>query len=87
MLNQHHRVAERSLGGVVRRGDAFDGQERPERGPDLQEVVREPAVVFGAGALARGVLEQREELALDWFHLPGQAAAVLMLSERVPDGE
>ena len=52
------RCAERALGGVVRRLDAVDGDERPERGPDLEQVVREPPVPASAPALRAGVFEQ-----------------------------
>jgi hypothetical protein len=52
------RCAERALGGVVGRLDALDGDERPERGPDLEQIVGEASVPAGASALGRGVLEQ-----------------------------
>jgi hypothetical protein len=52
------RTEERALGGVVRRLDSLDGYERPECGPDLEQVVGELAVPAIAGLLGRGVLEQ-----------------------------
>src|SRR5206468_346002 len=58
--------------------------ERPERGPDLEQVVGEAAVVLGALAVARGVLEQRAQLGLDGRHVGGQAVAVLVVVEAVP---
>ena len=33
-------AAERTFGGIVGRLDAFDGDERAARGPDLEQVVR-----------------------------------------------
>src|SRR5664279_1849693 len=52
------RSAERSFGRVVGRGDAGDGDERPERRPELEQVVREAAVQPVACAAVGGMLEQ-----------------------------
>jgi hypothetical protein len=73
--------------GGVRWCHAGNCDERPERGPELQEVVREPAVQAVAFAAVAGILEQFAEFVLDRLHLTRQAAAVLVLGERVPDGE
>ena len=64
--------------------DAGDGDECPERGPELQEVVREPAVQAVAFAAVGGMLEQLAELVLDRFHLDAPAGGGLVLGERVP---
>jgi hypothetical protein len=47
-----------AFGGVVGRLDAGVGDEGPQRGPDLEQVVGEAAVIAGAFAVAPGVLEQ-----------------------------
>lgn len=49
---------QRPFGRVVGRLDPVDGDEGPERRPDLQEFVGEDAVVAGARAFASGLLEQ-----------------------------
>jgi hypothetical protein len=58
VLTEPDRRAERAFGGVVGGLDAWDGDEGPERGPDLEQVVREPPVPARALALGAGVLEQ-----------------------------
>ena len=65
--------------------DALDGHERPERRPDLEQVVGEAPVQAGAFALACGVLEQFAQLGLDRRHLGREPGAVLVLTERAPD--
>jgi len=64
--------------------DAFVGDERPERGPDLEQVVGETAVVLGLGALASGFLEQRAEFGLDRRDLAFEPGAVLVFVKAVP---
>src|ERR1019366_4303269 len=78
------RAAERALGGIVRGLDPLGRHERPQRRPDLQEVVGEAAVQTGALALARGLLEQHAELTLDRRHLAGEPGTVLVLIKGVP---
>jgi hypothetical protein len=73
------RSAEGAFGWVVRRLDAVDDGECPERGPDLEEVVREPAVPAGALALRAGVLEQLPEFRLDRGDVGLEPGAVVML--------
>ena len=51
-------AAERAFGGVVGRLDALEDDEGPERGPDLEQVVREPPMPAGASAFRAGVFEQ-----------------------------
>jgi hypothetical protein len=55
-------TAERAFGGVVGWFDGGVGGEGPERRPDVQQVLGEPAVVAGARGLARGVLDERAQL-------------------------
>jgi hypothetical protein len=52
------RAAERAPGSVVRWCHARDGDERPEREPELQEVVREPAAQAVAFAGVASMLKQ-----------------------------
>jgi hypothetical protein len=52
------RRTERALRRVVRGLDAWDGEECPERWPDLEQVVREPPVPARALALGAGGFEQ-----------------------------
>jgi hypothetical protein len=73
------RAAERSLGGVVGRFDRGVGDERPQRRPDLEQIVGEASVVASALALAAGVFEQPSELLLDRLKVGRQASAVLVL--------
>ena len=73
------RGAERTFGSIVGRLDAFDGHEGPERGPEIEEVVGEPAVPAGAFALRRGVLEQLPQFALDRRDLGLESVSVLVL--------
>jgi len=40
-------AAERSFGGVVGRLDAIDGDDRPERWPDLEQVIGETVGASG----------------------------------------
>ena len=70
------RAAQRSLGGVVGRLDPLDRDKGPKRGPDLQQVAGEAAVVAGALALASGALHNRAQLSLDGRHLPSEAIVV-----------
>jgi hypothetical protein len=79
--------AERALGGVVGWLDVVGAGERPERRPDLEQLVGEDAVVAGVGALACGLFEQGAELVLDRFELVGEAARVVVLLEVVPGRE
>jgi hypothetical protein len=51
------RRAERAFGWVVGRLDARDGDERPERGPDLDQVVGELSVPAIARLLRPRLLE------------------------------
>jgi|SRR5581483_3525497 len=67
--------------GVVGRLDAFDADERPERWPDLEQLVGEDAVVAGALALAPGALEQFAQLALDRLQFARKTAAVAVFLE------
>src|SRR3954449_7742276 len=73
------RRSERAFGGVVGRLDPLDGHERPERGPDLEQVVGEPAVPTSACALGRGRFQQRSKLGLDLRDLSLEAVAIVML--------
>jgi hypothetical protein len=50
-----HGAAERTLRGAVGQLDPFDRDEGPESGPDLEQIVGEPAVQAGALAVAAGV--------------------------------
>ena len=84
MTGPRNWSAERSLSGVVGGVDAGDRDERPERGPQLQEVVREPAKQAVAFAAVAGMLEQLAQLALDGCHLSDEPGAVLMFGECVP---
>src|SRR5918999_1789762 len=68
------------FGLVVGRFDGSVGDECPERGPDLEQVVGEAPVVAGALALAAGVFEQLPKLLLDRFDGGPEACAVLMLA-------
>jgi len=51
-LSVDDRAAQRALGVIVGRLDAAPVGERPQRGPDLQQVARQPAGAFVARRLA-----------------------------------
>lgn len=72
-------AAERAFGGVVGRLDGGVGRERPQCGPDFEQVVGEAPVVLGAGTFAAGVFEQLPELVLDGRQLDQQSDAVVMI--------
>ena len=75
--------AQAALGSVVRRLDVGDVGERPERGPELQEVLRE-RVHVPLPLAARAPLEQRPHLVFDLFDAPPQGGAVTVLLELMP---
>ena len=56
-------AAQRALGVVVGRLDAGDGRERPERGPELEQVARDPARALVARRLGGVATQDRLELA------------------------
>jgi hypothetical protein len=74
-----HRAAQRALGGAVGRLDAVQGGEGPQRGPDLEQVVGESAVVAGACALARGVFDQLAQFVLDRVDVGLQPGVVVVV--------
>jgi hypothetical protein len=56
-------AAQRALGVVVGRVDVWDGGECPERGPELEQVARDPARAFVARGLCGVAAQDRLELA------------------------
>src|SRR6266508_3304923 len=81
------RAAECAFGGVVRRLDALDGDERPQCRPDLEQLVGEYAVEAGVLARASAALERCAQLRLDRLHFAGEAPAVAVFFEGLPDLE
>src|SRR6266542_1051495 len=78
--------AQTALGGVVGRLDIGNVGERPERWPELQEVLRERAHV-PLPLACRAPLEQRQHLHLDRRDLPLQRGAVAVVLELLPSLE
>ena len=61
--------------------------ERPERRPDLEQVVGEAAVVLVLRGLPCGVVDECVEFGLDWLDLAFEPGAVVVFAEAVPGVE
>lgn len=81
------RAAQPAFGGVVGRLDAVDLGERPQGGPELEQVAREDGNLAVLGALARGALEQPAQPTPERRDLPGEPIAVAVLCALAPGRE
>jgi hypothetical protein len=78
------RAAQRALGVVVGRLDAVVVGERPQRGPDLQDVAREASALAVAGLLAGVLWQDRLEFAPQRADSALEPAAIAGVLEDLP---